>query len=114
MLCQAAEIFDDRSVIKKGLLSKKRVKYFRKSASDGIVYAYPYQDRRRLLKIMAFPREDRRRGIFCLEERLRFLHSLGTRGAPVILVQPSPQGYLFETFHYEPDLRNDPFAAVCG
>ena len=72
--------------------------------SDGILYAYPYQDRRRLFKIMAIPQEELRRGVFCLEERLRFIYYLGQKGAPVILAQLSPQGNLYETFLYEPDL----------
>ena len=36
-------------------------------SSDGIVYAYPYKDTQRLLKIMAIPCDDQRIGLLCLE-----------------------------------------------
>ena len=64
---------------------------------DGIIYAYPYQDTRRLLKIMVCPVEDQQRGLFCTAERLRFMRFLGDHGAPVVCPLPSPQGNLFET-----------------
>jgi Ser/Thr protein kinase RdoA (MazF antagonist) len=65
--------------------------------SDGIVYAYPFQNTRRLLKIMAFPEAEQQRGLFCLDERLRFMHFLGKNGAPVAFPIPSPRGNLYET-----------------
>lgn len=43
--------------------------------SDGVVYAYPHEDRRRWLKILTIPADTQRRGLLCLEERLRFGHS---------------------------------------
>ena len=65
--------------------------------SDGVVYAYPYQERRRLLKIMAIPAESEQRGLFSLEERIRFMRFLGERGAHIAFPQLSPQGQLYET-----------------
>jgi Ser/Thr protein kinase RdoA (MazF antagonist) len=65
--------------------------------SDGIVYAYPYGETRCLLKILAFPEAESRRGLFCLDERLRFMHYLGENGAAVAFPLPSPQGNLYET-----------------
>jgi Ser/Thr protein kinase RdoA (MazF antagonist) len=65
--------------------------------SDGIVYAYPFGDARRLLKILAFPEADSRRGLFCLDERLRFMRFLGENGAAVAYPLPSPEGNLYET-----------------
>ncbi|HDQ71495.1 MAG TPA: hypothetical protein ENN19_05290 [Chloroflexi bacterium] len=67
-------------------------------SSDGIVYAYPYQDARRLLKIMAIPADDRRGGLLRLEERLAFVLFLGERGAHIVFPQFSPGGNLYETF----------------
>lgn len=67
--------------------------------NDGVIYAYPYQNTQRLLKIMAIPEDDQRRGLFCLDERLRFMHFLGENGAPVVFPIPSPQGALYETHH---------------
>ena len=64
--------------------------------NDGIVYAYPCQAGRRLLKIQAFPAADKRRGLFCLKERLQFAHYLGQNGAHIAFPLPSPQGSLFE------------------
>ncbi len=52
--------------------------------SDGIVYAYPCAGRRLLLKIMAIPTQGRRAGIFCLDERLRFVRFLGENGARIV------------------------------
>ena len=72
--------------------------------SDGVVYAYPYKDTRRLLKILAVPVEDRRRGLLCLDERLQFAHFLGGNGAHIAFPQPSPQDNLYETFLCEPHL----------
>ncbi len=65
--------------------------------SDGVVYAYPYKDTQRLLKIMAIPVEEQRAGRFCLEERLRFMAFLGQNGARVAFPHPSPRGNLYET-----------------
>ncbi len=69
--------------------------------SDGIVYAYPYEDRRRLLKILAIPTEDRRTGLFCLDERLQFVRFLGDHGARIVFPQRSPRGRLYETVPFE-------------
>jgi Ser/Thr protein kinase RdoA (MazF antagonist) len=69
--------------------------------SDGIVYSYPYNDKRRLLKIMAIPVENQATGRFCLEERLRFMRYLGEHGARIAYPQLSPQGNLYETYEYE-------------
>jgi Ser/Thr protein kinase RdoA (MazF antagonist) len=66
-------------------------------SSDGIVYAYPCADGRRLLKVMAIPIEDQRRGRLCLEERLRFMRYLGDHDAHIAFPQRSPQGNLYET-----------------
>ncbi len=65
--------------------------------SDGVLYAYPYQDRRRLLKIMALSAENPRLALLHLEERLRFMEFLGEKGAPVVFPQLSPQGNLYES-----------------
>lgn len=70
-------------------------------ASDGIVYAFPYQGSRRLLKIMALPEDNQQEGLFCLEERLKFVRYLGENGAPVVYPQFSPQGNLYETLLYD-------------
>jgi len=64
--------------------------------SDGVVYAYPHEDARRLLKVMAVPVENQRRGRLCLEERLRFMRFLGENGARIAFPQFSPQGNLYE------------------
>lgn len=65
--------------------------------SDGVVYTYPFQTGRRLLKIMPVPIADQQRGRFCLDERLRFAAYLGEHGAPVVYPVVSPQGSLYET-----------------
>lgn len=67
--------------------------------SDGVVYAYPHGDGggQRLLKIMAIPAEDQRRGRLCLEERLRFIRFLGEHEAHIAFPLLSPQGSLYET-----------------
>jgi len=70
-------------------------------ASDGIVYAYPYRETRRLLKIMAIPSDDQRVGLLCLEERLRFVRFLGEDGARIVYPEFSPQGKLYETCFHE-------------
>jgi Ser/Thr protein kinase RdoA (MazF antagonist) len=65
--------------------------------SDGVVYAYPHEQTQRLLKIMAIPLADQRRGLFGLDERLRFMRFLGERGAPITFPLRSPQDTLYET-----------------
>ncbi len=72
--------------------------------SDGVVYAYPYEDRRRLLKILAIPDKNQRRGRLCLAERLQFMRFLGENGARIAFPQLSPQKNLHETVHYEAHL----------
>ncbi|MBN1247994.1 MAG: phosphotransferase [Anaerolineae bacterium] len=67
------------------------------ASSDGIVCAYPHEQGRRLLKIMAIPLDNPRRGRLALEERLRFMHYLGEHGATVAYPQLSPKGHLYET-----------------
>jgi amicoumacin kinase len=68
--------------------------------SDGIVYAYPYGDSPRLLKIMATPIESERAGLFCLDERLRFMRYLGENGAFIAFPLLSPASNLYETFRF--------------
>lgn len=72
--------------------------------SDGVVYAYPYKDARRLLKIMAIPVENRHRGLLCLEERLQFMRFLGENGTHIAFPRLSPQGNLYETVLFGPHL----------
>ncbi|MGC9469571.1 MAG: phosphotransferase enzyme family protein, partial [Anaerolineae bacterium] len=64
--------------------------------SDGVIYAYPHGDRRRLLKIMAIPADNERRGLLNLDERLKFMSYLGKNGAHVAFPRPSPQDDLYE------------------
>ena len=66
--------------------------------SDGVVYAYPHQDSRRLLKIMAIPIVNQQNGLFCLKERMSFVRFLGEHGAPIVFPRISPQGNLYETW----------------
>jgi amicoumacin kinase len=68
---------------------------------DGVIYAYPYGEGRRLLKIMAIPAAERRRGLLCLDERMRFVRFLGERGARIVYPRRSPQGALYETVEAE-------------
>jgi Ser/Thr protein kinase RdoA (MazF antagonist) len=49
------------------------------------------------LKILAIPVNDQRSGLFCLEERLRFVRFLGENGAQIVFPQFSPGGNLYET-----------------
>jgi len=42
--------------------------------SDGVAYVYRYENARRLIKVMAIPVENQRRGHLCLEERLQLQH----------------------------------------
>jgi amicoumacin kinase len=72
--------------------------------SDGIVYAYPFGATRRLLKVMAIPAEGQRRGLLCLEERLRFMRFCGENGASIAFPLFSPQGRLYEMFASEAHL----------
>jgi Ser/Thr protein kinase RdoA (MazF antagonist) len=73
-------------------------------SSDGIVYAYPYEDQRRLLKIMAIPSADQRTGLFCLEERLQFVRYLGENNVNIVFPRFSPGKNLYETFPYQDHL----------
>jgi len=73
-------------------------------SSDGVVYAYPDGGTRRLLKIMAIPGEDRRRGRLCLDERLRFMRFLGEGGAQIAYPRLSPQGQVYEMVEEEDHL----------
>ena len=70
-------------------------------SSDGVVYAFPYQGTRHLLKIMAVPASEQRKGLLCLEERLKFVRFLGDHGAPIVFPEFSPQGNLYETFLFD-------------
>jgi Ser/Thr protein kinase RdoA (MazF antagonist) len=65
--------------------------------NDGVIYAYPYEKGRRLLKIMAFPAQEQSSALFRLEERLRFMRFLGENGAPIAFPLLSPQDNLYET-----------------
>ena len=72
--------------------------------SDGVLYAYPHADTRRLLKILAFPADNQHIGLFCLEERLRFVRFLGENQAQIVFPKYSPGGNLYETFSFEDHL----------
>jgi len=65
--------------------------------SDGVIYAYPHQEGRRLLKIMTIQEAETQRGLQRLEERLRFMRYLGKNGAQIAYPLLSPQGSLYET-----------------
>jgi Ser/Thr protein kinase RdoA (MazF antagonist) len=65
--------------------------------NDGVIYSYPYHTGQRLLKIIAFPAQEQRSGLFRLEERLRFMRFLGENGAPIAFPLLSPQDNLYET-----------------
>lgn len=65
--------------------------------SDGTLYAYPYQDRHRLLKIMAVQEAEAPRSQQRLDERLRFMRYLGEKGAQIAYPHFSPQANLYET-----------------
>lgn len=65
--------------------------------SDGIVYSYPTSGGSRLLKILAIPLENQQRGLFCLDERMRFMRYLGENGAQVAYPLLSPQDVLYES-----------------
>lgn len=68
---------------------------------DGVIYAYPGGEGRRLLKILAIPSEARRRGLLCLDERLRFVRFLGEHAAHIVYPRRSPGGELYETVEAE-------------
>jgi amicoumacin kinase len=72
--------------------------------SDGVLYAYPHQENRRLLKIMAIQEAETQRGLLRLEERLRFMRYLGENGAQIAYPRLSPQGNLYETHLYRGNL----------
>jgi len=72
--------------------------------SDGIVYAYPFGDTQRLLKILAIPIEQQRIGLLCLNERLKFVRFLGENGANIVFPQFSPQENLYESFTFKKHL----------
>ena len=65
--------------------------------SDGVIYAYSSGDSRRLLKILAIPAQDQQTGLFCLDERLKFMRFLGEHGARIAFPRLSPEGNLYET-----------------
>jgi Ser/Thr protein kinase RdoA (MazF antagonist) len=65
--------------------------------NDGVIFAYAYADRRRLLKIIAIPAADRRMGRVRFLERLRFMRFLGENGARIAFPALSPQGDLYES-----------------
>jgi len=65
--------------------------------SDGVIYAYPHQGGRRLLKIMTIQEAEIQRGLQRLGERLRFMRYLGENGAQIAYPLISPQGSLYET-----------------
>jgi Ser/Thr protein kinase RdoA (MazF antagonist) len=48
--------------------------------------------------------DNRRSGLLCLEERLKFMRFLGENKAPIVFPQFSPQGSLYETTLFEPHL----------
>jgi Ser/Thr protein kinase RdoA (MazF antagonist) len=72
--------------------------------SDGILYAYPHGDAQRLLKILAIPAAERRRGLLSLQERLQFMRFLGDNGARIAFPRRSPQGALHEIMDHEDHL----------
>jgi amicoumacin kinase len=88
-----------------GLDSTNLVKFAGgREESDGVVYAYPFQNTKRLLKIMTFPEDKGQQGIFRLEERLGLMRFMGEGGAPVVYPLVSPQSELFEVFPFEKQL----------
>ena len=68
--------------------------------NDGVVYAYPHQGKRRLLKILPIPHEQQRQGLFRLEERLRLMRCMGDGGARVAFPLNSPINRLYETHEF--------------
>ena len=72
--------------------------------NDGAIYAFPHENGRRLLKIMAFSGQDQERARFRFEERLRFMRYLGEHGAPIAYPLLSPQETLYETYLSEAHL----------
>jgi len=53
---------------------------------------------------MALSTENQRQGLFCLDERLKFMRFLGENGASIAFPRLSPQGNLYETFAFEQHL----------
>ena len=72
--------------------------------SDGVLYAYPHQGDRRLLKIMTVQEAETQSSLLNLEERLRFMRYLGENGAQIAYPRLSPQGSLYETHLYRGNL----------
>ena len=70
------------------------------SENDGVIYAYRAPGSRRLLKVMAIPEDARQGGLFCLDERLKFMRFLGEHGASIAFPLLSPQGAIYETVAY--------------
>jgi Ser/Thr protein kinase RdoA (MazF antagonist) len=64
--------------------------------SDGIVYTYARDHQPYVLKILAF-RLDDPDALVRLGERLKFVHFLGEREAPIVNPQPLPGGSLYLT-----------------
>ncbi len=79
------------------------LKYFGggREESDGVVYVYPSVEGQRLLKILAVPLENQRKGILAFEARLQFMRFLGENGARIVFPKFSPQGNLYETTQAE-------------
>jgi Ser/Thr protein kinase RdoA (MazF antagonist) len=63
--------------------------------SDGITYAYPFEDVQRVLKILAIPASEQD-GLPRLQERLRFVRFLGEHGVDIVYPLASPDGNLYE------------------
>ena len=64
--------------------------------SDGIVYTFTRDHQIFVLKILALRRDDPD-ALVRLEERLKFIHFLGDRGAPIVNPLASPDGSLYVT-----------------
>ncbi len=64
--------------------------------SDGVVYAYPYQNVSRVLKIGALKESDTG-GFLRMEERLKFVHFLGEQGVNIVFPIARTDGSLFAT-----------------
>jgi amicoumacin kinase len=66
-------------------------------SGDGIVYSYPYDGARRLLKVMAFAAETQTLSLLRLDERLRFADYMGQNGARIAYPRRSSRDTLYET-----------------
>lgn len=64
--------------------------------SDGIVYTFTRDQQVYVLKILALRRDDPD-ALIRLEERLKFVHFLGDRGAPIVNPLAHPDGSLYVT-----------------